>query len=297
MRKSPVKRTPGASTGQLPGLQQGLPGVLLHELHTRFQHLQLRKDARGMLLSLNGSPQVHSAEEREYHDVIATVPLLLAQGVDDVLILGGGDGLAARNVLAFPDVMSCTLVEIDPDMIGLCSTHPAWSAMNERSLTNPRLKVVLGDGIDWMIQARRQYDVIIHDLEMSFTQQPETMTMDRLNAFFSAMYRQLKPGGIWVITVDVDYDERVADAIFSAHEAEFTQPMRKSYRRRRGAISKIRFLLQRTFPCVLEFTINPPALGIHTTFYISNEPFGTWRRIPPRSLAMNWPRRGLVPHR
>jgi predicted membrane-bound spermidine synthase len=267
--------------------------AVLLDKHTPYQHMVLRRDARGLLLSLNGSPQVHTAEEREYHDCIATVPLLLSWSINDVLILGGGDGLAARNVLEFSDVRSCTLVELDREMIAHSSQDPLWSQLNEGSLSNPRMNVIIGDGIEWMIKTKQRFDIIIHDLEMSFTDQPESMTTERLDDFFSAMYRQLNPGGIWVITVDVDYDERVPDAFFSAHESEFTQDVRTSYRRRHGAIAKIRFLLQQSFPCVHEITINPQALGKHTTFFISNESFGTWRRTPPKPLTVKWPRQGL----
>jgi hypothetical protein len=257
------------------------PPGLLHRVRTKYQLIELRRDRRGLFLRLNGSPQVHSAEEREYHDCCSTIPMLLARRCRDVLILGGGDGLAARNVLDFPDLGSCTLIELDAGMIELCARNPYWRELTHGSLTDRRLEVVVGDGIAWLLKTRRRFDVIIHDLEMTFTDQPEELTLERTFDFFAATYAKLTPGGIWVLTVPDDTDERMADAVFAWKEPLLPKSMRAGYRRLRGAIPKVRALLHAQYAAVREVTIAPQALGVHTTFFISNRPIAGFRRRPP----------------
>jgi spermidine synthase len=260
---------------------------------TKYQHISVLRDKRGLLLSVNKQPQVHSAEERQYHDCIATIPLLLARKIDSILILGGGDGLAARNVFDFNAVTSCTLVELDQGMIDFCGYNPIWRGMNHGSLTDRRLNLIVGDGIAWMIKTKQHFDVIIHDLEMSFTKQPKKLDIDSFAAFFRAMYDKLTPGGVWVLTVDIDYDETLPDALFSVVQESLPASMGKRYSSLKGGIAKVRFLLHAIFPSVREITINPKALGKHTTFYISNAAIGRFHRKPPLPLSIPVPNTGL----
>jgi spermidine synthase len=268
--------------------------TVLVSKRTPYQHISVERDKRGLLLSLNRQPQVHSAEEGPYHECIATIPLMLSRSVDSVLILGGGDGLAARNVLDFNLTKSCTLVELDQGMIDLCAYNPIWRGMNHGSLTDRRLELVVGDGIAWMVNTKKRFDVIIHDLEMSFTKQPKQLSIDRFLAFFQAMYEKLTPGGVWVLTVDIDYDEALPDALFMAIEQSLPEQMRNLYPRLNGGIAKVRLLLQAIFACVREITISPKALGLHTTFYISNAQIGRFRRASPLPLTIRVPAKGLA---
>jgi len=251
---------------------------------TKYQHITLVRDSRGMLLSVNRQPQVHSAEEALYHECIATVPMLLARKTDAVLILGGGDGLAARNILNFNLVKSLTLVELDQGMIDLCSTNPLWRQLNLGALTDRRLDLVIGDGIEFMIRTPKRYDIILHDLEMSFTRQPSPFSLQRFIAFFTAMYEKLTAGGIWVLTVDIDFDETLPDALFSSLAETADPALVAAYGQLSGGIAKVRFLLQSQFLSVQELTIAPPALGLHTTFYISNAKNRRYLRRPPLPL-------------
>ncbi|MFD5424847.1 polyamine aminopropyltransferase [Streptomyces sp. NPDC127084] len=82
-----------------------------------------------------------------------------------VLILGGGDGLAAREVLRHAGVRTVTLVERDPGLVRLARTNPALSELNGKVYRDPRLRVVCADAFDWLRTARAgAYDVVVADL-------------------------------------------------------------------------------------------------------------------------------------
>jgi spermidine synthase len=83
-----------------------------------------------------------------------------------VLVLGGGDGLAAREVLRYADVRSVTVVDPDAALVRLGRSDPGLAALNHRALRDPRVRVVVGDPFDWVRTLPRydHYDVILADL-------------------------------------------------------------------------------------------------------------------------------------
>src|SRR5690606_4294966 len=81
-----------------------------------------------------------------------------------VLVLGGGDGLAAREVLRYEDVRAVTVVELDPAVTRLARTDPALSELNDHAFRDPRLTVVDADAFPWLRSDRGRYDVVISDL-------------------------------------------------------------------------------------------------------------------------------------
>ncbi len=204
-------------------------GTVLHSARTRYQRIDLVQDNRGMFLTLNRWPQVHSSEERTYHEALATMPMLLARAINRVAILGGGDGLAARNVLEFPAVKSTTLIELDGGMIDLCGRLPQWTSLTRGSLTDRRLEVVIGDAIAWLHKAKGRFDVIIHDVELVYTGQPSALTVATLVRFFTETYAKLSPGGVWVMTVPDDTSPMLTDGVFAANAAALPPAVHAAY--------------------------------------------------------------------
>ncbi len=80
-----------------------------------------------------------------------------------MLVLGGGDGLAGREILKYPQVESVTLVDLDPEMTGLFSTHPYLRELNGGSLTAPRVKVINADAFPWLESNRDSFDFVVVD--------------------------------------------------------------------------------------------------------------------------------------
>jgi predicted membrane-bound spermidine synthase len=271
--------------------QTKLPANVLYQKKSPFQLIQLTKNRGGFLLKLNGSPQVHSKEEALYHECIATLPMMLADKVNEVVILGGGDGLAARNILQFPKIKNVTLIELDGGVLDLCSKYKTLAEMNEGALRNPRLKVIEGDAINWFLKSTKKFDVIVHDIENIFTDQPREISAACYRSFYQAIYDKLTPGGVWVTTLDDD-DESIEtlEHIFDSIQDELPEKTRRDFKRARDYIGKGRALLSFLFPYVRAWTVDFPILGSHTSFYMSKTPRNRMLRWPspiPKHIGQN----------
>jgi spermidine synthase len=104
----------------------------------------------GHRLFLNGNLQFAERDEYRYHEALVH-PAMAAQGAPKrVAVLGGGDGMAVREILKYPSVESVTLVELDPAMTELFAHNPALAALNQGSLSSPKVKVVNTDAFKWL---------------------------------------------------------------------------------------------------------------------------------------------------
>lgn len=142
-------------------------------------------------LYLNGDLQFASRDERRYHE--ALVHPALADAHRRVLILGGGDGLAAREVLRYPDVAELTEVELDPEMVRLARTDPRLSRLNDAALADPRMHVVVADAFTWLRHAPAGgYDAVLVDMP-----DPDAVATAKLYSveFYTLVARMLAPHG------------------------------------------------------------------------------------------------------
>ncbi len=116
-------------------------------------------------LFLNGDLQFSSIDEYRYHEALVhpAMAVLPRQG-GKVLVLGGGDGLALREVLSYPQLSSATLVELDPEMVRLGRTDSRLVSLNRGSMTNPRANIVTADAFSWLRGTSEEFDVIIVDM-------------------------------------------------------------------------------------------------------------------------------------
>ncbi|MFI6702839.1 polyamine aminopropyltransferase [Streptomyces sp. NPDC050509] len=144
-------------------------------LHTDIQEVVLTGEGEGaggdgagepLELYLDGRLRVSGRDEFRYHE--ALVHPAMRGPHARVLILGGGDGLAAREVLRYQDVHTVTLVELDPGVVRLARTDPALAELNGHAYEDPRLREVSADAFTWLRGADRAgaggYDVVISDL-------------------------------------------------------------------------------------------------------------------------------------
>ena len=111
---------------------------------TKYQHIVMTASVSptDYRLFINGNLQFSSRDEHIYHEMLVHPVLALARRNDRVLILGGGDGLALREVLKHPAVREINLVDIDPDMIALARSHPVLSELNARAFQDARVKTL-----------------------------------------------------------------------------------------------------------------------------------------------------------
>ena len=111
--------------------------ILLAE-DTPYQRLVVTRWRQDVRLYLNGHLQFSSVDEYRYHEALVHPAMCLAERRANILILGGGDGLAAREVLKHEGVERIDLVDIDPAVTGLFRDHPMLSRLNRGSLRHPR---------------------------------------------------------------------------------------------------------------------------------------------------------------
>jgi spermidine synthase len=140
-----------------------LPGQVLHAEQTRYQRIVLSESRGTLRLFLNGHLQFSSADEHRYHEALVQPALAAAPVRRRVFIGGGGDGLAAREVLRWPDVQSVTLVDLDPGMTDLARSRAELVRLNRGALDDPRLRVVNEDAMAFLRLNRERYDVAILD--------------------------------------------------------------------------------------------------------------------------------------
>lgn len=153
-----------------------------------------------LLLEINGYAQLDSITEPIYHEVaIHGGGLFLHESPKKVLILGGGDGCAAREALKHIDC-KISLIDIDEEMLDLAKTHPDLVALNNNSLNDERVKVYCDDAKRWIKKARKnKFDFIFADFP-----DPSNPTLAKLFSaeyMYKELFRILKPNGALVIQV------------------------------------------------------------------------------------------------
>ena len=137
-------------------------GVVLRQ-DTPYQRIVITQTQQGTRLFLNGNLQFASRDEHRYHEALVH-PAMSAHGAPRrVLVLGGGDGMAVREVLKYPGVEQVTLVELDPTMTNLFSHEPALVKLNAGSLQSPKVRIVNTDAFTWLGQNTDVFDVIVVD--------------------------------------------------------------------------------------------------------------------------------------
>jgi spermidine synthase len=149
---------------------------------------------RDVRLFLNGDLQFSSVDEYRYHESL--VHPALAGKRDRVLVLGGGDGLAMREVLKYPDVREAVEVELDPAVLRLAEQNPDIVALNQRSLEDPRVTVVNDDAFTWLRDAGEHFDAVIIDMP-----DPDSTSTAKLYSeeFYTLARHVLAPGGRVVV--------------------------------------------------------------------------------------------------
>nr|WP_199899749.1 hypothetical protein [Sneathiella glossodoripedis] len=136
-------------------------GEILYRDKTEHQDLMIFENNRfGRVMSLDGAVQTTEKDEFIYHEMFAHVPILAHGNVQSVLIIGGGDGGAARQVLKHAGI-SATLVDIDRTVIDLSAKY--MPTVSGGAFEDPRLEIVVADGCSFVKATGKKWDVIIID--------------------------------------------------------------------------------------------------------------------------------------
>src|SRR5215470_3834255 len=131
---------------------------IIYTRTTPYQRIVITRGRAGFQLFLNGSLQFSSADEYRYHEALVHPAMALAVGPRRVLVLGGGDGLALREILKYPSVESVTLVDLDPNMTRLSERFPPLAELNRHSYQDRRVTVVNEDAMIWLEDVTEPFD-------------------------------------------------------------------------------------------------------------------------------------------
>jgi spermidine synthase len=163
---------------------------------TRYQRIVLTSWKDDLRLYLNGHLQFASRDEYRYHEALVHPGLAAARVKGRVLVLGGGDGLAVREILRYPDVQHVTLVDLDEGMTALFRTHPRLTALNAGALNDARVQVVNADAFTWLDSHATQFDFVVIDFP-----DPSNYHVGKLytSAFYRLVQQHMAPGAALVV--------------------------------------------------------------------------------------------------
>ncbi|MCB0323164.1 MAG: polyamine aminopropyltransferase [Bdellovibrionales bacterium] len=168
---------------------------IIHSEQSSYQRIILTRFDDDIRLYLNGSLQFSTIDEYRYHETLTHIPLGVVPNRENILILGGGDGLAAREALKYPDVQSITLVDIDERMTTLAAEHPILRKLNAESLSAARVKVINQDAWEFLATDPSLYSAIIIDLP-----DPDDFAVGKLytQEFYRLAKRRLAADGVLI---------------------------------------------------------------------------------------------------
>ena len=169
---------------------------IVYAEETPYQRIILTRWRNDIRLYLNGHIQFSSIDEARYHEpLVHTAVSALRSPVQNALLLGGGDGIAARELLKYPSVQSIDLVDIDPAITKLATTFPLLRKINQDALLDKRVSIHHMDAMLFLQEQRTNYDVIIIDLP-----DPNSSTLSKLysTAFYTLVDRRLNEHGVFI---------------------------------------------------------------------------------------------------
>ncbi|NRB60519.1 MAG: polyamine aminopropyltransferase [Winogradskyella sp.] len=192
--------------------------IVLNE-QTPYQKIVMTKTKGDLRLYLNRVIQFSSADEYRYHESLVHIPLLMHNDPRRVLILGGGENLASREVLKHQSIESIDVVDIDSTMFFLAKENKYLMEINENAAVNTKVNLITQDAFTYLFNNTKPYDVIIADLP-----DPTNQAIARLYSkqFFLMAKRNLQKDGVFVTqSGEVYFSNTVFSCINNTLESVF----------------------------------------------------------------------------
>ncbi|WP_028783449.1 polyamine aminopropyltransferase [Thalassobacillus devorans] len=169
---------------------------IIYNENSAYQKIVLTKEQGDTRLYLDGSLQFSSSDEYRYHETLVHPPMSAAEQAENVLVLGGGDGLAVRELLKYKQPEEITLVDLDPAVTELANTNYHLLQLNKGALKDEKVTVYNEDAFEFLEKDEGFYDVIIIDLP-----DPNNESLNKLytREFYSLIRNHLRPGGAAMI--------------------------------------------------------------------------------------------------
>jgi spermidine synthase len=163
---------------------------------TPYQRLVITHWKDDLRLYINGNLQFSSRDEYRYHEALVHPVLQALPWARRVLVLGGGDGLALREILRYPNITDVTLVDLDPAMTGAFRTRPELVKLNGGSLSDPRVHVINADAAIWLQNSDAMFDAAIVDFP-----DPSSFALGKLYSvpFYGMLKKHIAANGLMVV--------------------------------------------------------------------------------------------------
>lgn len=147
-----------------PGLGLALKaGAPLERIRSAYQQIEVAEtEALGKVFLLDGSLMTSSADEWFYHETAVHPAAIAHPAPKQALIIGGGDGGAARQLLKHRSIESVTLCELDPEVLAMARRH--FQEVHQGALDDARVRIVVGDGREFLQHSAHRFDLIVLDL-------------------------------------------------------------------------------------------------------------------------------------
>jgi len=169
---------------------------VIYAKSSKYQRITITADKQSNKLYLNGNLQFSTADEYRYHEALVHPVFTLHPNAKSILILGGGDGCAVREVLKYASVEKVILVDLDAEMTNLFRSNPMLSKINQNSLNSSKVKVINDDAFVWLQENNELFDIAIIDFP-----DPSNYSIGKLytTSLYHALKKSLKQDGKVVI--------------------------------------------------------------------------------------------------
>jgi spermidine synthase len=177
----------------LQGEQARYKDKVVFEKQSKYQRIVITQWKNDYWLYINGNQQLSTIDEDKYHEPLIHPALNIIQERKHILVLGGGDGCAVREILKYPDVEKITLVDLDSVMTNMGKYNPILRELNEDAFHHPKLEIINTDAFNFMEKGENYYDAIIVDLP-----DPRSVELNRLYTlqFYQLCHLKLKKHGV-----------------------------------------------------------------------------------------------------
>ncbi|GHN02406.1 polyamine aminopropyltransferase 1 [Cytophagales bacterium WSM2-2] len=176
--------------------------AIIYAKSSPYQRIVITRSKNDWRLYLNGNLQFSSFDEYRYHESLIHPGMSRITNPEKVLIMGGGDGMAAREILKYPSVNSIQLVDLDRAMTDLFRNNGSLRKLNDQSLLSPKVKIYNEDAFQWIRQNKVSYDFVAVDFP-----DPSNYSLGKLYtvSFYKELYRSLSDSGAVVIQATSPY--------------------------------------------------------------------------------------------
>ncbi len=184
------------------GEQAKYKDKVIFEKQTKYQKIVVTQWMNHHSLFINGNQQLSTFDEYLYHEPMVHPVMGITQDPRNILILGGGDGCIARELMQYPDIEKITLVDLDEEMVRLAKENPIFTDLNRDALNKEKVDIHIGDAFTFLEDFKGLYDVIFIDLP-----DPNNVDLNKLytREFYYLCYKSLTANGTLITQAGSPY--------------------------------------------------------------------------------------------